>query len=178
VAASTEPACHAGCTAAGLANLERPALIAAERLASRGDALVVSKGDRLARSLSAYVRFMDAANQGGWTIIAVDGSIDLSTPHGRAMANMSTVFAELGARHRRRRHDGRGRGARADLGGLGPRGRPGPGPARHGERAAGPVDERAVVRAADAGATEPVQLGDAARGVTIAGHGAAKANAS
>jgi hypothetical protein len=50
---------------------------------------------RRANASPAYVRLMEAARAGGWTIVSADGSIDLTTPHGRAMANMAAVFAEL-----------------------------------------------------------------------------------
>jgi DNA invertase Pin-like site-specific DNA recombinase len=62
---------------------------------ARGEVLVVAKGDRLARSLSGYVALIERAHDEGWSIVAADGSIDLTTPNGRAMAAMSAVFAEL-----------------------------------------------------------------------------------
>jgi DNA invertase Pin-like site-specific DNA recombinase len=41
------------------------------------------------------VKLLGEAKRGGWMIVAADGSIDLTTPHGRAMAAMSATFAEL-----------------------------------------------------------------------------------
>lgn len=75
----------------------RPILELALGELGRGDVLLVSKADRLARSLSAYVGLLEQARQGRWNIVAVDGSIDLTTPHGRAMAAMAQVFAALEA---------------------------------------------------------------------------------
>jgi DNA invertase Pin-like site-specific DNA recombinase len=83
--------------ASGAKNKRREELEAALETLGRGDVLVVAKADRLARSLTAYVHLIDRARSEGWLIIAADGSIDLSTPQGRAMSGMSAVFAELEA---------------------------------------------------------------------------------
>ena len=60
-----------------------------------GDVLIAAKADRLARSLSMFVRLVERAKSGEWAIVAADGSVDLTTPHGRAMAAMAAVFADL-----------------------------------------------------------------------------------
>lgn len=73
----------------------RAGLTAALADLHRGDVLVVSKLDRLARSLSTFVRLVERAQAEGWAIAAADGSVDLTTPHGRAMAAMAAVFADL-----------------------------------------------------------------------------------
>jgi|SRR6185437_10863336 len=57
--------------------------------------LVVAKVDRLARSASDLLALRDRSGREGWSISSADGSIDLATPHGRAMATVMGAFAEL-----------------------------------------------------------------------------------
>jgi DNA invertase Pin-like site-specific DNA recombinase len=57
--------------------------------------LVVAKLDRLSRSLGDLCGLMARANAHGWAIVATDMGVDMTTPMGRAMAQMSGVFAEL-----------------------------------------------------------------------------------
>jgi DNA invertase Pin-like site-specific DNA recombinase len=83
--------------ASGQKKTKLPVLEALLCQLTRGDVLVVAKADRLARSLSAYVALIDRAHAGGWHLVAADGSVDLLTPHGRAMAAMGAVFAQLEA---------------------------------------------------------------------------------
>ncbi len=61
----------------------------------RGDAdvLVVSRLDRLTRSLLDFARIVERAQAGGWSLVVVEQAFDLSTSHGRAMAGMLAVFA-------------------------------------------------------------------------------------
>lgn len=61
----------------------------------QADALVVTKVDRLARSVVNAADIMQAAQQQGWSLIVLDLGMDLSTPSGKAMAQMLAVFAEL-----------------------------------------------------------------------------------
>jgi DNA invertase Pin-like site-specific DNA recombinase len=61
----------------------------------QADALVVTKMDRLARSVVAAADIMEAARKQGWTLVVLDLGMDLSTPSGKAMAQMLSVFAEL-----------------------------------------------------------------------------------
>jgi DNA invertase Pin-like site-specific DNA recombinase len=83
--------------ASGAKQKRRPVLEATLSQLASGDVLIVAKADRLARSLSAYVRLIDRARSEGWAIVAADGSVDLTTPHGRAMSAMAAVFGELEA---------------------------------------------------------------------------------
>jgi DNA invertase Pin-like site-specific DNA recombinase len=83
--------------ASGAKDKRRPILDDALTQLAKGDVLVVAKADRLARSLSAYVRLIERARTDGWAIVSADGSIDLTTPHGRAMSAMAAVFGELEA---------------------------------------------------------------------------------
>src|ERR1017187_2177914 len=83
-------------TATG-ANARRPGLeLAREALASgEASALVVSKMDRLSRSLLDFASIMQEAQKQGWALIALDSPIDLTTPIGEAVATVIMAFAQL-----------------------------------------------------------------------------------
>jgi DNA invertase Pin-like site-specific DNA recombinase len=67
-----------------------------EKLAAgRADALIVAKMDRLSRSVANAADILNAAKAQGWDLVVCDLGVDLSTPQGRAMANMLATFAEL-----------------------------------------------------------------------------------
>lgn len=78
-------------------NTRRPGLRAAlDALAEgRADALVVSRMDRLSRSLPDWVRIMERARQEGWALNALDCPADPETPTGEALASMMATFAQL-----------------------------------------------------------------------------------
>ena len=63
----------------------------------RGEAsvLVVSRLDRLTRSLLDFASIVERAQAGGWTLIVVEQSFDMGTSSGRAMAGMLAVFAQF-----------------------------------------------------------------------------------
>jgi DNA invertase Pin-like site-specific DNA recombinase len=61
----------------------------------RADALVVSKLDRLARSVAHAADILAMAQAQGWNLVVLDLGIDLATPQGRALAHMLATFAEL-----------------------------------------------------------------------------------
>lgn len=61
----------------------------------QADALVVTKMDRLARSVLNAADIMRSAQEQGWSLIVLDLGMDLSTPSGKAMYNMLATFAEL-----------------------------------------------------------------------------------
>lgn len=77
-------------------NLSRPAVSRALEMMSRGEAsvLVVSKLDRLSRSLLDFATLMDRAKREGWQLVVLDLAIDTSTPSGSLMANVMASFAE------------------------------------------------------------------------------------
>ncbi len=77
------------------ASLERPALAALLDVISKGDVLVVSKLDRLSRSVIDTYLLLQRAQTEGWSVIILDLGLDLATPMGKAMAGMVAVFAEL-----------------------------------------------------------------------------------
>jgi len=80
-----------------VAPTSRPALAQALDMLAAGEAdvLVVAKLDRATRSVSDLCELLDLADRQGWDFVALDLGIDTSTPMGRAMAQMSGVFAEL-----------------------------------------------------------------------------------
>ncbi len=63
--------------------------------AGRADALIVSKLDRLARSVLHSADILNLAREQGWDLVVCDLGVDLSSPQGRAMANMLATFAEF-----------------------------------------------------------------------------------
>ena len=67
----------------------------ADLAAGLADGLVVAKMDRLARSIQHAARVMDTAREQGWNLVVLDLGMDLTTPQGRAMANMLATFAEF-----------------------------------------------------------------------------------
>lgn len=77
-------------------NLDRPAIGDALEQLRRGQAsiLVVSKLDRLSRSLLDFATLMDRARREGWQIIVLDLALDTTQPSGQLMANVMAAFAE------------------------------------------------------------------------------------
>lgn len=74
----------------------RPALTAAMKMLARGeaDALAVAKLDRLSRSILDFTNIMATARKQAWGIVALDCSVDTTTPAGEAMANVMATFAQ------------------------------------------------------------------------------------
>lgn len=78
-------------------DLKRPELLRAMELirAGRAGGLIVSKLDRLSRSLLDFAWLTATAQREGWNIVALDLGVDLKTPAGQAMAGMVAIFAEF-----------------------------------------------------------------------------------
>lgn len=78
------------------ANTRRPGLTwaLAELAAGRADGLVVSKFDRLSRSVLDFARIHETATKQGWRIVVLAVGIDTSTPNGRLLANFLMAVAE------------------------------------------------------------------------------------
>lgn len=74
----------------------RPALTQAlERLtAGEASVLVVAKVDRLARSVADFADLVRRAEREGWAIVACDLGVDMTTPTGGLLANVTASVAE------------------------------------------------------------------------------------
>ena len=78
-------------------NANRPGLGACRaRLQQRGGpaGLVVSKMDRLSRSILDFSTIVADATRQGWSLVCLAPEVDLSTPAGRLMANVLMTFAQ------------------------------------------------------------------------------------
>jgi DNA invertase Pin-like site-specific DNA recombinase len=83
--------------ASGKSMSRRPGLDDALRSleAGEGDLLVVSKLDRLSRSVSDFARFMEErARRNGWALVVLDLKVDTSTATGEMFANMMATLAQ------------------------------------------------------------------------------------
>jgi DNA invertase Pin-like site-specific DNA recombinase len=78
-------------------DLKRPGVQIALETLQRGeaDALVVSKLDRLSRSMLDFTGVMATASKQGWALVALDCAVDTTTPAGEAMANVLATFAQF-----------------------------------------------------------------------------------
>jgi DNA invertase Pin-like site-specific DNA recombinase len=74
----------------------RPGLSAAlEQLANGdADALIVSKLDRVARSLNDIAHLLEQAKKQGWAFIALDLGVDTSTPEGALVLGIMASIAQ------------------------------------------------------------------------------------
>jgi DNA invertase Pin-like site-specific DNA recombinase len=63
--------------------------------AGQGTVLLVTKLDRLTRSVHDATGLMLRAERSGWGLVALDVAVDTTTPQGAAMAQVLAVFAEL-----------------------------------------------------------------------------------
>lgn len=63
----------------------------------RADALLATKVDRIARSMLDFATIANDADRQGWALVLAESGFDMSTPYGKAMAGMASVFAELEA---------------------------------------------------------------------------------
>lgn len=83
-------------TGSGRSLSGRPALAGALETLASGEAqvLVVSKLDRLSRSLLDFAGLMGRAQSEGWNLVALDLGIDLSTPGGEFLASVMASAAQ------------------------------------------------------------------------------------
>lgn len=72
------------------ATMRRPGLMAAlDALdAGQADVLMVSKLDRLSRSIIDGAQIMERARRGGWAVVALDLGVDTTTPSGEMVASV------------------------------------------------------------------------------------------
>jgi DNA invertase Pin-like site-specific DNA recombinase len=82
---------------AGGARLDRPGLNAAIEAVAHGDVagLVVSKLDRLSRSVADFSALLERFRSKGWGLVILDLGIDTTTVMGEAMATMAATFAQV-----------------------------------------------------------------------------------
>jgi DNA invertase Pin-like site-specific DNA recombinase len=78
-------------------NANRPGLRLALEALRKGEAraLVVSKMDRLSRSLLDFTTIMATAQKEEWTLIALDAPVDPSSPAGEALVSVLATFSQL-----------------------------------------------------------------------------------
>jgi DNA invertase Pin-like site-specific DNA recombinase len=83
--------------------LKRPALEQALARCRSGETggIVAAKLDRLARSLSGLAQLVQAAQEEGWTLVAVDHGLDLKTAGGALVANILGAVAQWELEQRR-----------------------------------------------------------------------------
>ena len=67
----------------------------ADLKAGRANVLAVTKMDRLSRSVADFSTLLNTADREGWHVICMDLNVDTRTITGRAMAQMTAVFAEM-----------------------------------------------------------------------------------
>ncbi len=74
----------------------RPGLTDALEVLASGEAsaLVVAKLDRLARSVHDFAGLVRVAEREGWGIVALDLGVDMTTPTGGLLANVTASVAE------------------------------------------------------------------------------------
>ena len=60
----------------------------------QADALVVTKLDRLTRSVADFARLLDRAKRKGWQLVVLDLGIDTTTPAGELVANVIASAAQ------------------------------------------------------------------------------------
>lgn len=76
--------------------LQRPALAKALDLIEQGvvEGIVVTKLDRIARSMFDLVTLLEESKRGGWSLVALDLGINTGTPEGRLVAGIMGSIAE------------------------------------------------------------------------------------
>jgi len=81
---------------ASAATMKRPALAEALGRLDRGEAdvLVVSKLDRLSRSVLDFASITQRARRRGWAVVALDVDVDTATPTGQLIANIVSSVAQ------------------------------------------------------------------------------------
>ena len=77
-------------------SLNRPALQEALALLKRGDAqaIVVSKLDRLSRSVQDFAGLLAVARKQHWAVNALNVGVDTTTPGGELVANVTAAVAQ------------------------------------------------------------------------------------
>jgi len=82
--------------ASGSSRDRRPRLEAALAALAAGevDTLMVSKLDRLSRSIADFGAIVEESRRGGWNVVIIDLGVDLKTPAGEMVASIMAVLAQ------------------------------------------------------------------------------------
>jgi DNA invertase Pin-like site-specific DNA recombinase len=88
----------AGLSGGSLAARDGLSAALASLKAKNADALVISKVDRLSRSLKDFAGLLELSRRQGWALVALDIGVDTSTASGELIAN---VMASVGQWERR-----------------------------------------------------------------------------
>jgi len=88
---------HSGTTA------DRPKLKEIRNYVRRGDSLVITKLDRLARSTYHLTQIAEELKEKGVNLVVLDQNIDTSTPTGKLLFNMLASIAEFETEIRKER---------------------------------------------------------------------------
>jgi DNA invertase Pin-like site-specific DNA recombinase len=103
----------------GASMAKRPALGRVLEACRRGEAagVVVTRVDRLSRSLADFAGLLDDARAHGYAVTALDLGVDLGSPSGEMMAGVLATFAQyerrlISERTRNALAEARGRGTR------------------------------------------------------------------
>jgi DNA invertase Pin-like site-specific DNA recombinase len=77
--------------------IDRPGLLQAVEMIRTGqaDALIVSKLDRLSRSVAHFSALLERFRSAGWGLVVLDLGVDTTTIAGEAMANVMATFAQM-----------------------------------------------------------------------------------
>ena len=75
-------------------SLDRPGVTRLLADLRRGDILVVSKLDRISRSLLDFAGLLQRSQREGWSVVALDLGLDLGTATGRLVAGVMASVAE------------------------------------------------------------------------------------
>jgi DNA invertase Pin-like site-specific DNA recombinase len=78
-------------------SLKRPGIQRALGMLAAGDAgvLVVTKLDRLSRSVIDFAGLLSLAQRQGWALVVLDLGLDLTTPNGKFVASIMASVGEL-----------------------------------------------------------------------------------
>lgn len=80
---------------ASASTLDRPGLSDLLDRITDGDTLVVAKLDRISRSVIDWCGLVERANDGGWTLVALDFNLDTGSVSGRFVATIMMAFAQM-----------------------------------------------------------------------------------
>lgn len=74
--------------------LDRPGLTGLLKAIRRGDSIVVSRLDRLSRSVVDFGTLLQRSQAEGWSLVALDFNLDTATPGGRLIAHILSAVSQ------------------------------------------------------------------------------------